>query len=274
MTEAAGPNPATPAPAPAPGTSHRAPAGDATTRLHGRTVVIGFAVVLGVILLLAAIGAILGDAPEPPPECAPGTECGGPPAGVVVSTATPEPTEAVPATPAAIAPGTVGIRAGATWKSADLGFEFEYSDAWAIDTSDGHRADLVYQGNSDALLIVAGVPAAEASPEAYADRWFDLIKGQAPDLRVDASDKNAILGPSIGFVSGIGRTYAGTWTTPQAATIPIGVGVVTASDGQTTAAVVLIVWNPDSTNGSTWRQYQVRGQAELILKTFRWTPGS
>ena len=257
--------PADPAPAPLP----RSAVGDATTRLSGRTVMVGFTLVLGTILLLAAIGAILADAPEPPPECPPGTECGGPPAGDAEASTVPAPTGAAPTSPAALPPGTVGIRAGTPWKSTDHGFEFEYSDLWAVDTSDGSRADLVFQGSADALLIVASVPTTEAGPEAYADRWFSIVGGEAPDLRVDAGEKNAILGAGIGFIDGIGRSYAGTWASPQAATVPIGVSLVTASDGRTTVAVVLVVWNPDGTVGSTWRQHAVRGTAELVLKTFR-----
>ena len=252
----------------------RSAAGDAPTRLGGRTVLVGFALVLGAILLLAAIGAILADAPEPPPECPPGTECGGPPAGDASASTVPAPTGAAPTSPAVLPPGTIGIRAGVPWTSTDHGFEFEYSELWAVDTSDGSRADLVFQGAADALLIVASVPATEASPEAYAERWFGVVQGEAPDLRVDAGEKNAILGAGIGFVDGIGRSYAGTWTSPQAATVPIGVSLVTASDGRTTVAVILVVWNPDATVGSTWRQHAVRGTAELVLKTFRWGPSS
>ena len=263
MTEPSGPV------APAP----RSATGDATTRLGGRRVLIGFVVVLGAFLLLAAVAAALIDAPDAPPDCPPGTECGGPPPGGNANASTiPAPT-AVP-TPAALAAGTIGIRAGTPWASTDLGFEFEYPDLWAVDTSDGRRADLVFQGNADALLIVAGVPASEASAEAYADRWFSLVKEQASDLRTDPSDKNAILGPSIGTVDGVGRTYAGTWTSPQGATTPVGMSLITATDGRSTVAVVLLVWNPDERIGSTWAQYGVRGTAELALKTFRWGPPS
>jgi len=256
--------------------------GDAPSRLRRRTVLIAFGLVLGAILGLAAVGALLADAPAPPPDCAPGTECGGPPTGgaeasiapaasaaaVVRPTATPT----LPPAAATLPPDTVGIRAGVPWTSADHGIEFEYSDWWAVDSSDGSRVDLVFQGPADALLIVASVAASEATPEALADHWFDQVRAEAPDLRVDAGEPNAILGPAIGFVDGIGRTYAGTWTTPQAATIPIGVSLVTASDGRTTTAVVLVVWNPDEQTGSTWMQHAVRGTAELVLKTFRWGP--
>ena len=261
------------APSDAPGVAPRSATGDATSRLGGRGVLIGFALLLGAFLLLAAVAAALIDAPDAPPDCQPGTECGGPPPAADANAST-VPAAALPTSQPTLPPGTIGIRAGTPWTSTDFGFEFEYDDLWAVDTSDGRRADLVFQGGVDALLIVAGVPAADASAEAYADRWFGLVQSEAADLRNDSSDRNAILGPSIGTVDGVGRTYAGTWASPQGATTPIGVSLLTATDGRTTVAFVLVIWNPDQRIGSTWLQYAIRQTAELSLKTFRWAPPS
>ena len=247
-----------------------APPGDEPARLRGRSVVAGFAVLLGICLLVAALLAVIAKAPEPPPDCQPGTECGGPPGGGVE----PSPVPAGPAgSPVVVPPGTIGIRAGTPWISPDLGYQFEYSDWWALDTSntDSAEADLDYQGSSgDGLLIVTAVPAGQAAPEAFADQWLGTLKQWAPDLRADDAEKNKILGPEIGFVDGVGRTYAGSWSSPQAGTTPVGIGLLTASDGRLTAAVIVIVWNPDRTVGEKWLQYNIRSRAELSLKTFRW----
>jgi hypothetical protein len=240
-------------------------------------VVVGFALLLGVCLVVAILLAFVAQAPEPPPDCQPGTECGGPPGGGTDASPAPPPgsTTGVPGSPGPVPPGTIGIRAGTPWISTQLGYQFEYSDLWALDTSneDPREADLDYQGTSgDGVLIVAAVPTSEADPQAYADRWLGQLKAFAPDLKADASEKNAILGPEIGFVDGIGASYAGSWTSPQSATTPVGIGMVVASDGKTTAAVVVIVWNPDKSVGSKWLQYNIRSRAELTLKTFRWGP--
>ena len=167
----------------------------------------------------------------------------------------------------------VGIRAGTPWRSPDLGYEFEYSDWWAVDSSDGRSADLVFQGAGDAELIVAGVPASEASPQAYADHWFGELQKWAPDIKADGRAKNEILGPAIGFVDGIGRTYAGSKSEPAGRRPARSASAsLTASDGRTTVAVILVVWDPDASAHGTWQQHFVRGRAELILKTFRWGP--
>jgi hypothetical protein len=270
MTEPADPS-AMPSASP-PQSGPRAAAGDAGTRLSRRGVLTGFGVILGLILLIAAIVAVLADAPEPPPDCQPGTECGGPPPAAEVDPSA-SPSDP-PERPSAVPPGTVGIRAGTPVINSQLGYQFEYSDWWAVDTSneDPREVDLVYQGTSgDGLLIVAAVPSSEASVQAYAADWTNQLKDWAPDLQVDDSEKNAILGASIGFVDGLGFTFAGSRSGTLLSSTPVGVSLLVASDGRTTAAVVLIVWNPDKTVGSKWLQYNIRSRAELILKTFRWT---
>jgi hypothetical protein len=248
----------------------RVASGDSGARLGGRTVVVVFGIVLVVIMAIAAAVALLVQAPEPPPDCQPGTDCGGPPPPAEVSSiTTPVPDAGTPGNPPA-APGPVGIRAGTPWRSSELGYEFEYSDWWTVDSSDGRTADLVFQGQGDAELIVAGVPSSEASPQAYADKWFGELQTFAPDITTDSQAKNEILGPAIGFVDGIGRTYAGSKSGAFGATSPIGISLVTATDGRTTVAIILVAWDPEASAHDTWQQYFVRGRAELSLKTFRW----
>jgi hypothetical protein len=256
--------------APPPGARPRVASGDTGTRLGGRTVVIVFGIALLAILVAAAAVALLVQTPEPPPDCQLGTDCGGPPPPAEVSSITiavPDP--GTGRNPPA-APGPVGIRAGTPWRSSELGYEFEYSDWWKVDSSDGRTAGLVFQGDGDAECIVAGVPSSEASPQAYADQWFGELQKFAPDITADSQAKNEILGPAIGFVDGIGRTYAGSKSGAFGATSPIGISLVTATDGRTTVAIILVVWDPESSTQNTWQQYFVRGRAELSLKTFRW----
>ena len=71
-------------------------------------------------------------------------------------------------------------------------------------------------------------------------------------------------------MDGIGRTYAGSKSGAFGATSPIGFSLVTATDGRTTVAIILVVWDPEASAHGTWQQYFVRGRAELSLKTFRW----
>ena len=254
--------------------SPRAAPGDASGRLSGRKVLVAFVVVVGAFLLLALLGAVLSDAPEPPPGCPTGQECGGPPA---ISSLAPAAVVSFPPTsPSSLPPDTIGIRAGEPWTSSELGYEFEYpSDWWKISDQGPRGVGFGYLwSGADAQLIVAAVPAAEASAQALSDRWFADLQAWAPDLEPDTTGKNAILGPEIGFVDGLGSTYAGSVSNPQGGTRPVGVSVVVASDGRTTVAVILIVANPDQAAGDLWVQHVVRADVELVLKTFRWGTGT
>ena len=253
-------------------TTPRAASGDAGSRLGRRRMLLVFAVALGAVLLAAAVVAVLATTPAPPPACEPGTDCGGPPPAAEISAAlrsVPGPGSAAPAPPMV---ADAGIRAGVPWRSSEHAYEFEYSDWWGVDSADGIGADLLFQGAGNAELIVAAVPASEASAQAYLDHWFGALRDWAPDIRADTRNRNEILGPSIGFVDGVAQTYAGSKTSPQGATSPVGISLVTASDGRTTAAVILIVWDPDAASHGTWQQHFVRGRAEIVLKTFRWGP--
>ncbi len=228
----------------------------------------GFVVALGVVLLVAAVVATVAKSPEPPPDCQPGQACGGPPPGEAVASE--------PATPRPSVDLGVGIRAGVPWRSTELGVEFEYNDrVWVLEREDGHSAELSLDASIDASLTVEAVPASEADAEALAKRRLADISSSVPDLAPDDRGRYAILGPAIGYIDGVGGTFAGSVTSAQGATTPVGVSLLAASDGRTTVVITLVVAEPDAPVGDEWAQLVVReGAAELIVKTFRWTPSS
>jgi hypothetical protein len=236
------------------------------SRLGRMRLLAGFAVVLGIILIVAAVVSVAAKPPEPPPDCAPGEACGGPP-----------PQEPVPSD-AGITPSPadvqVGIRAGMPWESSELGYEFEYDDRiWVIEREDGRGVEFRLDADIDASLVVTAAPATEAGVEALADQRLEDIQSSVPDLAVDDRGRYAILGPAIGYVDGIGGSFAGSVVSPQGAATPIGVSLLAASDGRTTVVITLIVSDPDKPAGVDSLQRIVREQAgELVVKTFRWAP--
>jgi hypothetical protein len=242
--------------------------GSAPSRMGRMRLLAGFAVALGAILLVAAVVASAAKEPEPPPDCVPGQACGGPP-----------PEEPVPSDATIPQPPDnqqVGIRAGVPWRSSELGYEFEYDDdIWVIEREDGRGVEFRLDASIDASLRVDGVPSTEAGAEALADERLEDIGSSVPDLAVDDRGRYAILGPGIGFLDGVGGSFAGSVTSAQGATTPVGVSVIAASDGRTTVVITLIVADPDEPVGDAWVQRVVReSAAELIFKTFRWVPSS
>jgi hypothetical protein len=258
-----------------PAASRPAGSGDAAVRLTPRMVLLIFGLFLVVFLLFAFLGSVILQAPPPPPVCDPGQECGGPPvdggAGPGAGAASIPPGSTSPV------PGTMGIRAGTPWSSTDLSFEFEYWPGWWSIVTEKPR-EVEFRIDSDGYegvkLQVAGVPASDASVQQYAEQWVATLSDSIADLKLDPSGKNAILGAEIGFVDGLGQTYAGSISNAQGGSTPVGVSLVVATDGRTTAAVVLIVPNPDKPYKKVWRQHHIRAGVGLVLKTFRWGTGS
>jgi hypothetical protein len=260
--------------------------GSAPSRLGRMRVLAGFAVAIGIILLASAVAAVLAEPPEPPPDCLPGEACSGPPPGRPAESAGPtesagpaEPSEPAPSSGTAASPPVdlgVGIRAGVPWRSPELGYEFEYDDdIWIIEREDGRGVELRLDADIDATVVVAAVPASEAGVETLAEQRLEDIRASVPDLAVDTRGRYAILGPGIGFLDGIGGSFAGSVTSPQGATTPVGVSLMAASDGLTTVVITLIVSDPDEPLGGESLQRIVRERAaELIFKTFRWAPTS
>jgi hypothetical protein len=240
--------------------------GSAPSRLGRMRVLAGFAVAMGAILLVAAFVATAAKQPEPPPDCVPGEACGGPPPA--------EPVPSASTIPGPPADQQVGIRAGVPWRSTELGYEFEYDDTiWVIEDEDGRSVEFRLDARIDASLMVEAVPATEATAEALAKRRLADIASSVPDLAPDDRGRYAILGPAIGYVDGVGGSFAGSVTSAQGATTPVGLSLIAASDGRTTVVITLVVADPDAPVGDEWAQRVVReSAAELIVKTFRWAP--
>lgn len=266
--------------------------GDAPARLRGPAFLVGFVVVMAVVLLGAAAVSVLSAPPEPPADCQPGLDCGGPPptesdppgrpdaspapSGGGGPTATPAGSPGTPtAQPSAgaspgLSGGTVGIRAGTPWLSSELGFEFEYyASLWTVVQSDARGVSL--RAGYPARLTIEGVPAGEAGAQALLDARLAELKAEVPDLAPDPRERNTILGPAIGFVDGVGGSFAGSVTNAQGGTTPVGVTVLAASDGRISVVLTLIVDNPETNRGRSWRQQAARGTVSIVVKTFRWS---
>ena len=262
----------------APARSSARASGDSSSRLRGSAFLLGFAVTIAVVLLAAAATAALSAPPEPPPECEPGTQCGGPPPVESEPPGPPAPSPVAPSpvapspvapSPVAPSPGPVGLRAGTPWLSTELAYEFEYAQStWVIEREDGRGVTLV--ASYPARFVVHGVPANETGLQALFDARLDELRGDIPDLAPDPRARNTILGPAIGYLDGIGGTFAGSVTNAQGGTTPVGVSLVAASDGRTTVVMTLIVDNPETTRGRIWQQQAVRSSVRLVFKTFRW----
>jgi hypothetical protein len=240
---------------------------------------------IGILLLSLATAAVvyaLSPGARQAP-CPPGQVCAPPPPGQGLPTAAPsavatnrpiasgspsagrfEPTNEPPSS----APPLVN---GEIWSSSSLGYSFEWdTDLWSLTSPDDRTAVL---DNSIGELVVVG-SSADTSVDQLIGQQLSIIDGFTVGRSPDSSDVDAVLGAHIGYVAAQVQVYSATLLdnggTPSA---PLNVTVVGASNGRISAAVVVIVANPDDDSHGQPNMTIVRQSADQILKTFNWGAG-
>lgn len=263
---------------------------------------------VGILLLIAlAVAAIVLLSQPPPPiaPCDPGVPCAPQPSLRPVADATPRasnlapgptptPTPATSAPnqspPASTPPGSPGaspfvpvatptsdspaVVSGAFWKSDAMAYSFEFNGEHFSLNSTGDDIAVLNGIDFDAQIRVHAAPASVSPAElieselALVDRF---VLGRAPDT----DEYDALLGPSIGYLSGEGAVYSGTLVGSDGTPIePVGVTILASSDGRITVVVTVIAGQPDVRLGSDTHQHAVRQSADHILKTFDWDTNS
>lgn len=259
---------------------------------------------VGLLVLVAAVAALvifMSQPPTPTPPCQPGVPCAPGPSLPPVSVATPTPrTTAVPASgvpstgqpptaqpsgapstalpspgfpqPTPVTDSPPVILGGSTWRSPTLGYGFEFdAGTFQLSRSDDELAVL------DSVLldgqVVVQATTADVSPAEMIDQQTTVVDGFMISRTKDKDDYDALLGPSIGYVSGEGAVYSGILLSSDGTPVaPGGVTVLASTDGRITVAVTVIVAEPDSRFGSDTYQHILRSMADDILKTFDWGP--
>ena len=257
------------------------------------------AIFVGVFVLIAVVVGVLVFANQPPPPVPPcqlGQACapvpslppvaGGStlPAATALPHATPAPslpTASIPVsqpTPGASlgVPGptptdtTPAAVSGQRLTDDSLGFGFEYDpDAWSL--SDSGAGFAVLSSNYFDCQVWVDVVSADTSPQKMMDSELNQVDRFFVGRVADTDTYDALLGPSIGYVRGVGSVWSGTLVSNDGSPLaPGGITIVSSSDGRITAAVVVIVGTPDAQENGDTQQYQARKAADDILKTFDW----
>jgi hypothetical protein len=240
-------------------------------------VLVGFALIVGVIVLLS-------QPPAPVAPCPPGQPCAPVPSlpavgssPLPVATARPQVTPApLPSAGASLpvskpSSNSPVVLSGTLYSDSSLGYGFEYDpDAFTLsDHADGSAVldGVVFDTQVWVDARTADTPPAKMIENELADVDRFLIARVA-----DTDTYDALLGPSIGFVPGTGGVWSGTLTGRDGSPLaPGGVTIVSATDGRITVAVVVVVGTPDARQGPDTQQHEVRSAADMILKTFQWS---
>ncbi|MDP9342503.1 MAG: hypothetical protein M3Q23_10515 [Actinomycetota bacterium] len=196
--------------------------GRAGSRMRRQWLLGVFGLVL-VIVVGAAASAIVSVAPAPPRPACPDGPCGKPPR------------------PPSNTPPLV---AGTVFTSPDLGYRVEFSPKlWSVVRQSG--TDLELQVNSSRATVIVtmeGQAATDHSADALramVDRRIGELGAETVVLNPDSDPRDAILGPSVGYLRGVGQILSGVTDTPQGPSSAVVAVVMAAGDG--TANVVVSV---------------------------------
>jgi hypothetical protein len=213
----------------------------------GRSSIIAAAVGVFVgVAVVATVIVLVRDPGTPAPTCRPPESCG-PPQGP---------------------PGLVSL---SVWDSP-LGYSFRYDAArWTVEPmSDGTGAVLKLFGREDAVLRVVG--SEDATPEEALAALADSIRETAPDLAEDVRNFRRVLGPAVGYLDGVGASFAGTTDSPQGPGHPVLVSAMSARAAGVTVTVSVVMigdrWQERIEGG--WLGEQVFGLADSVINTVTW----
>lgn len=250
----------------------------APARAARRLLLLLFAGTLAAVVVLTAAIVIALQPPPPEAPCPPGRPCApGPPiaASPMPTLGTthrpgspaPPPTPTVPLPPGASAPPLI---AGVLWQSP-LGFSFEYDgSSWLVtDWSDSRVVleSVAYDGRA-LLVAVAGSTAPSALLAQLLAEIDGLVIGRVPD----SDGYDALLGPSIGYVRGVGGVYSATLLSAGGVpSEPVGITVLAATSDGLTVGMAVLAGSPDDRHGDETVQRVVRRLADQLLKTFDWS---
>ena len=224
-------------------------------RLRPVAVVAVFAVGIAIAVAVAAASILLAKPARPHAPCESGRPCSYPPTR-----------ERGQATARAAA----YVR-GRLWRSG-AGPSLRYDpDEWRVVASDSRRLSLLERDGGHLGLFVRAVPRTELSPLELLDDQLTREASVTLGLARDHDPAHALLGPSIGFVRGIGGAYRATVDAPPSPVARVELLLMGATDGHATVLVeALTDLDPETPRHAT-TPFPIFADADLVLTTFAWS---
>jgi hypothetical protein len=156
--------------------------------------------------------------------------------------------------------------AGTVFTSPDIGYRVEFSPhLWSVVRQTG--TDLELQVNSNRVTVIvtlegeASADHSTAALQALVDRRIGELGADTVVLSRDTDPKDAVLGPSVGYLRGVGQSLAGVTDTPQGPSSAVVAVVMAAGDG--TANIVVSVVADKAVRKQAFEV------ADTLMNTFR-----
>ena len=213
--------------------------GEHHSRIHWGLLLGIFGLVLAVTIGAAAL-VVKSKEPAPPKPVCPTLPCGKPP--------TPPRSRA-----AAFVPGT-------PFTSQRFGYRFDYDPSlWTVSAQDESNVQLGIGGK--VVLTIQGFDPSEGTPEELMNHRIATLPFNVVSLSEDTKEADRILGPAVGYESGVGKLLQGALDTPQGPGSPIDVVVMAATDGKVTVVMTLVTFDDVKD--------QAFGLADQLMNEFR-----
>jgi hypothetical protein len=154
----------------------------------------------------------------------------------------------------------------ASFTSSGLGYRFEYPDP-PLTATNVTSTGVDVQPPGDGGILLLGFQAAPASvdnPRQLLAARIAALHRQIPDLKVDGKVADQILGPEVGFHSGVGGFYRGEFDSPSGFVASADVAILAATDGRETIAVSVISADRSKTS-------KLFAYADAVLSTLRFS---
>jgi hypothetical protein len=175
----------------------------------------------------------------------------------------------VPYRPCGAPPRTVqGVISESVWRSSRYGYTLEYSpQEMAIAEHDPGGLILAPHLNGTAAIVIDGFPASQVSASSAIPRQLGELRGLS-GAAADPDPAHELLGASVGYHAGVGRTEVGNLNAPQGPGQPVQMASEAAQHGALVVAVTVIA-SPKS-SGPSSGLYQL---ADQVVNSVKW-PGA
>ncbi len=219
-------------------------AGHVHSRFGQRGMILTF---VGLFLVLSAIAVLIAALREPPapkPACPNHRICAAPPRGG----------------PPSLADSSPPLQLSPVFTSPGLGYQFEYPTGISPVGVTATNAEI---NSPDGRLAIVFIGASGSqSPAQLVNQVISNLQSKVPDLQVNNDPSLAVLGPEVGFRSGVGQLYSGTLQSPTGIVGPADLAIMASTDGQETIGVAVLSFDRSNTA-------QLFGVASQLLDTLR-----
>jgi hypothetical protein len=221
------------------------PAGNAASRVNRWKIVLIALIGLAIVVGVANVVLLINEPGPAQPDCQPDRPC-------------------IPPV------NRDAVSLGRRWVSRDLGFSFEYPTGWLrLASEDGASVRLEIPTDAfQSEVWISGARASDSSIEELVRQRRDALSQRVVGLQEDNDSPERVVSPSLGFVRGVGGSYAGTLDSGSGPTAPATTAIMAAGDGNVNVVLSFLIAG-EGLSHKQIQQYRMYA-GSLVVSTMKW----